>query len=915
MIEPSICFTEGRIMNDKAVLGMMLMLLLLNSMFGFVHSLQGIGLRFSSLKCNNALIAPDLPGELSKCVASSSLCPSYYETSEYLLGSVACGVILPESTGAIDPSTEEWDIPAELQDVTLGISLAIDWWNSQNPSAGVNITVPCVHHTPTSYEPINRPQTDEGLWISEAMTYLGYPGTDYFSQVRDYVNALRDSTGTDWAFAIFVVDSSNDPDGMFADGEYFAYAYLGGPFLVMTYDNNGWGIGNMSRVAAHEIAHIFYATDEYDGITEHSGYLNVADVEGSGALMDTLDWWLSAGTEGQIGWRDSDGDDLQDIIDTFPDTVLNPYSPDPTEEPILTYTGTVTEIPHPNNNPHGTGRDVTINTITNVQFRVDGGSWIDATPIDGVFDEALEDFAFTTPTLEEGTHTIETRGINSVNNTETSYASDTITVRMHVHNINTGLNYSTIQGAIDAPETIVGHTIFVEQGMYYENVVVNKSISLAGENRSTTIIDGNQSGNVVTISANNASISSFTIQRSGNTSGLDSGIFLNHTKYCTIANSNITNNLNGIFAYHSSNNRIHENTVALNAMCPNAWGYGIGLRESDNNTVEDNILISNCYGIRLMNSAGNTLSNNNMTGNTFNFGVYVWSGLLAHFIHNISASNTVNGKPIHYLKNRYNITVDPTTFPNIGYLGIINSTNIVVKDINISKAGEGILFAWTNSSAIMNVKSSDNHYGITLTSSRSNVVSDNTVEDIYHTGLITFFSDNNTIVSNSVFNSGWGFVLSNSSANRIEQNTVQNSGQESIRLQTSSQNYLYHNSFINFTYKQVLSFDSVNLWDSDCEGNFWSDYNGTDSNGDGIGDTPYVIDENNQDNCPLMSPYLLGDINHDGIVSDSDFLDLTEAYGSELSDDNWNCHCDFNGDNMIDTSDLFDLCKNYGRTG
>ena len=56
-----------------------------------------------------------------------------------------------------------------------------------------------------------------------------------------------------------------------------------------------------------------------------------------------------------------------------------------------------------------------------------------------------------------------------------------------VHNLDTGLNYTTIQEAIDAPETQNGHTVFVEEGTYYENVVINKSLSLIGENRETTI--------------------------------------------------------------------------------------------------------------------------------------------------------------------------------------------------------------------------------------------------------------------------------------------------------------------------------------------------------------------------------------------------------------------------------------------
>jgi PKD repeat protein len=317
--------------------------------------------------------------------------------------------------------------------VTSEIQAALDWWSAENPSADVTFTVDWNYRVPTSYEPINRPHTDQGLWIHEAMSYLGYTGVNYFTQVEGYVNALRNSTGTDWAFAMFIVDSSNDADGGFADStsggwKYFAYAYIGGPFLVMTYDNYNWGIGNMDRVTAHEMGHIFYATDEYDGEPDYSGYLNVLDVDGSGALMDDNTWWLSTGTMGQIGWRDTDGDGIQDIVDNYPNTILNPYSPDPTYTGTLTYSGSVTETLYPNNNPYGTGVDLTINTITLVQFRIDHGAWLDATAADGVFDEETESFTFTTPQLSVGTHTIETRGINSVGNAETSYSSDVVTI-------------------------------------------------------------------------------------------------------------------------------------------------------------------------------------------------------------------------------------------------------------------------------------------------------------------------------------------------------------------------------------------------------------------------------------------------------------------------------------------------------
>ena len=65
-------------------------------------------------------------------------------------------------------------------------------------------------------------------------------------------------------------------------------------------------------------------------------------------------------------------------------------------------------------------------------------------------------------------------------------------------------------------------------------------------------------------------------------------------------------------------------------------------------------------------------------------------------------------------------------------------------------------------------------------------------------------------------------------------------------------NTFYRNIFINNA--QNAGSASGNFWDNGVEGNYWSDYNGTDSNGDGIGDTPYIINENNQDNYPLMAP-------------------------------------------------------------
>lgn len=372
---------------------------------------------------NEAFLAPDVPRG-----HNSSNVPGYYETSEYLIGSVAVGIVLLESNGTIDPSTEDWTSSEESM-VINEITTGLNWWKSQNPSAGVSFTYNVHYGVPTRYEPISHAGPDDAyLWISEAVSYLGYPGTSYFTQIRDYVNELRDTSGTNWSFAIFVVDSSNDPDGCFTGWtppptrRWSAWAALGGPYFVLTYDNDGYGIWNMDYVAAHEMGHIFYATDEYNGRTETSGYLGVQDHEGSGCMMcRALSWWLCRNSREQVGWRDSDGDGIQDIVDTFPKTLFSISSSNVDESHAsVTYNGFVSEVPYPNRNPSGTGRDLTINIITNVEFKLDNETWTEATATDGVFDEAEEMVTFSSR-LPFGLHILSTRADNSIGNTEVSY--------------------------------------------------------------------------------------------------------------------------------------------------------------------------------------------------------------------------------------------------------------------------------------------------------------------------------------------------------------------------------------------------------------------------------------------------------------------------------------------------------------
>jgi parallel beta-helix repeat protein len=158
-------------------------------------------------------------------------------------------------------------------------------------------------------------------------------------------------------------------------------------------------------------------------------------------------------------------------------------------------------------------------------------------------------------------------------------------------------------------------------------------------------------------------------------------------------------------------------------------------------------------------------------------------------------------------------------------------------------------------------------------------------------------------LENFVSNNGYGLLLFSSNDTRVE-----------------------HNSFISNTQQLLLS-DSFNTaWDNGYPsgGNYWSDYSDTDlysgpyqniTGSDGIGDTPYVIDENNQDGYPLMQLYvpLLGDLNLDRKVNILDAIEAASAFGSYPGHPKWNEQADVNQDGVVNILDVIILANNFGK--
>ena len=123
-------------------------------------------------------------------------------------------------------------------------------------------------------------------------------------------------------------------------------------------------------------------------------------------------------------------------------------------------------------------------------------------------------------------------------------------------------DFDIIQEAINNATS--GDMIFVRAGIYFEHVIVNKSVSLVGEERDSTIVDGNGTDSVISITANYVRIKGFTVKRSGR-GPYDSGVFVNHSSGNDVSHNTMTNNSNGISLYFSSYNTVSDNTMTNNS--------------------------------------------------------------------------------------------------------------------------------------------------------------------------------------------------------------------------------------------------------------------------------------------------------------------------------------------------------------
>jgi parallel beta-helix repeat protein len=279
------------------------------------------------------------------------------------------------------------------------------------------------------------------------------------------------------------------------------------------------------------------------------------------------------------------------------------------------------------------------------------------------------------------------------------------------------------------------------------------------------------------------------------------GIHLRYSNNNTISNSNTSSNgCYGICLRYSSDNTLSNNTANSNN-----W-HGILLRDSsNNNTLTNNAVSLNIeYGIWLLGSSNNTLTNNTISENMYNFGVNGHGYTLSDYTQDVDTSNTVDGKPIYYWVDKE----DKQIPDDAGFVGVVNSTNITVRDMSLTKNEVGVLFAYVGNSRIENVTASANRYGIHLYHSSNGTLSNSTADSNSWPGISLMYASNNSLTNNTCSNSSCGIGLCYSSNNNtLTKNTASNNGR-GISISSSSGNTLSGNIVNSNRY------GGIRLWDS-----------------------------------------------------------------------------------------------------
>jgi parallel beta-helix repeat protein len=480
--------------------------------------------------------------------------------------------------------------------------------------------------------------------------------------------------------------------------------------------------------------------------------------------------------------------------------------------------------------------------------------------------------------------------------------------------VGNGQAYSKIQDAIDAASS--GDTVRVFEGIYNENINVDKTISLIGNGTTKTTINGGNNGDVIYLGANYINITGFKIINSGTNDqypDVDAGIELNNVDHVIIKNNNCSDNLYGIFNSKSNFTTIGNNIISNNSL------DGINLCLSSNNKIHKNYCFNNKNAIFVQSISKKRVSpDNSGTGYVYYYGSKYTSSIIYYqwqYTYDYRrgwAKLNLSGVPDNAIIKKVTLTtyVDYNNSVNrVGVRLLTSDPTSTSGSILFNESGNGTRLGgfsgsvgWKkvamNSAAISAVQNSlgqdwiglgfDHESPISYVYSYgylkgyssnlpyleieySNAISYKNNEIINNTCLfnnngINLEFSNSDLVSNNSCNFNGDAIISYGTSNSIIKNNDFNANSlHGINLRNSFKNDIYHNDFINNT---IQAYDNGNNnWNLSYPngGNYWNDWTSPDTQsgmnqdingGDGFVDKPYNITgtANAKDHYPFSKP-------------------------------------------------------------